>query len=465
MLTRIKISGFKSFQDFEMEFTPLTVVAGTNASGKSNLFDALMLLSRLAEADHLKKAFGHQRGELLELFTQYDKDCSAKIMSFEVEMLVDRLVRDAWGNEATLKYTRLRYKLCIERYSNENGLEDLKVIEEHLEKFNHSQDPWIKKIDKETLEHWRPQVKTGKRGIPYIETKLENGIKTVIVPQDGVQGGNKRRFPLHNATRTVLSSFDTVDFPHVFAAKEEMKSWKFLQLNPEELRKPTSKKSGEMLITASGANLAAALHRIKQTNDYALTIISRKLNQFLPNFIGVDVVDDLENQQYIIQLEDVDRNIYSSGVLSEGTLRLLTLCIIEQDEKYRGLICFEEPENGIHPYQIKAMVDLLKDLSIDFENIEKPLRQAIINTHSPTLVGYINQWQSDLFVSIWFSQIRNRIINNNNERMKVKVTSILPVQKNGQFSLEFEESDQKLTLHTVQRYLEQDYTPSTLLHG
>ncbi len=44
MITYIKIDGFKSFKDFEMGFTPSTVVAGVNASGKSNLFDALKLL-------------------------------------------------------------------------------------------------------------------------------------------------------------------------------------------------------------------------------------------------------------------------------------------------------------------------------------------------------------------------------------------------------------------------------------
>ena len=29
MITKIKIDGFKSFSDFEMEFSPLTVIAGT----------------------------------------------------------------------------------------------------------------------------------------------------------------------------------------------------------------------------------------------------------------------------------------------------------------------------------------------------------------------------------------------------------------------------------------------------
>ena len=68
MITYLKINGFKSFHNFEMEFTPLTIVAGTNAAGKSNLFDALNLLSRLAEVDKIHTAFREgQRGDLFEL--------------------------------------------------------------------------------------------------------------------------------------------------------------------------------------------------------------------------------------------------------------------------------------------------------------------------------------------------------------------------------------------------------------
>jgi len=101
MITRIEIHGFKSFHNFEMVFTPLTVVAGANGSGKSNLFDALKLLSRLAETD-LKTAFNEQRGNPSELFTQYDEDWYASEMRFGVEMLVNRTVRDNWGGEVDM---------------------------------------------------------------------------------------------------------------------------------------------------------------------------------------------------------------------------------------------------------------------------------------------------------------------------------------------------------------------------
>lgn len=337
-------------------------------------------------------------------------------------MLVNSKVKDAWGNEATLKYTRLRYELKIKRFTNSTGIEDLEVAYEHLENLRHQQDKWIKLITGKDIENWRPKVITGKRGIPYILTEVENDIPTVQVPQDGTTG-NKRRFPLKNATRTVLSSFDTIDFPHVLAAREEMRSWKFLELNPEDLRHPTSKNTGEDILSQSGKNLAAVLNRIKQEDAYSLKEISRKLQIFLPNFIEVDVIDDTENKQYLIKLKDKDKKEYSSRVLSEGTLRILTLCILEYDDRHTGLLCFEEPENGIHPFRISAMAQLLKDLCTDFTNIDIPLRQVIVNTHSPILVGNILElYMSDRNVSIHLSQMVNRSTTINHEKQKLSIT-------------------------------------------
>ena len=455
MITYLKINGFKSFHNFEMEFTPFTVIAGANASGKSNLFDALTLISKLAETDNLKKAFSEQRGEFIELFTQYGDDNCASEMDFTVDMLVNTTVKDAWGNIAKLKYTRLRYELSISRISNSSGIQDLVVTKENLVKLNHQEDTWVSKvIPKDELEHWRPKVSVGKRGIPYIETGIENGIATILVPQDGTTG-NKRRFPLMNATRTVLSSFDVIDFPHVLAAKEEMKSWRFLQLNPDDLRQATSKNNGEDTITISGKNLAAALYRIKTSDKFILKEISRKLNSFLPNFIEVDVVDDNENKQYLIKLKDTDKKEFSSRVLSEGTLRILALCILEYDDKHTGLLCFEEPENGIHPFRIKAMANLLKDLSVNFKDKDMPLRQVIVNTHSPVLVGNMLQWENDDTVSIWYAQIRTLISEIKNKRTKINITKINQVLKKEtlQHSLVFSEQDRKLTLSIVKEYL------------
>ena len=49
MLAQVTISGYKSLQGSTAKFTPFTVIVGRNNTGKSNLFDALRLLSHLAE--------------------------------------------------------------------------------------------------------------------------------------------------------------------------------------------------------------------------------------------------------------------------------------------------------------------------------------------------------------------------------------------------------------------------------
>lgn len=452
MITYLEISGFKSFHDFKMEFTPLTVIAGLNASGKSNLFDALMLLSRLAEV-RLKDAFKEQRGDFDELFTKYDEDKYAQEISFTVEMLINRHIKDAWGTEAELNYTRLRYKLIIERKENASGIEDLLIRHESLEKIKPQDDKWVKK-QKIKKELWSG-LRAGGSPEPFIKTDNESNKVAIKIRQDGKQGG--KATPANAASQTVLGGVNSVDFPHVFAAKEEMRSWRFLQLNPEDLRQPTSKKTGEDTITSTGKNLAAALFRIKQADSYNLVEISRKLNSFLPNFTKVDVLDDTENRQYIIKLTGDDGKIFSSRVLSEGTLRLLTLCILEYDEKYTGLLCFEEPENGIHPFRIKAMVELLKSLSSDFDDRIIPLRQILVNTHSPVLIGYLLAYKDDINVSIWYTQMRTLSAQIKTKRMKLNITKNLPVLNNNAVQQEMifsSEQDRKLTLANVKEYLQ-----------
>jgi predicted ATPase len=178
------------------------------------------------------------------------------------------------------------------------------------------------------------------------------------------------------------------------------------------------------------------------------------LQAFLPHFTEVDVIDDAANKQFLIKLKDKDNRAFSSRVLSEGTLRLLILCILEYDSKYTGLLCFEEPENGIHPFRIKAMVELLKDLSVDFYDEEMPLRQVIVNTHSPVVVGNLFSYENQPNVSIWYAKMASRITNINGTRLNINVTKLLPVENNPQLKIEFSAQEKTLTSGTVKRYLE-----------
>lgn len=53
MIREIQLRNWKSFQDATLYFDPLVVLIGTNASGKSNVIDALDFLSRIAQSKDL----------------------------------------------------------------------------------------------------------------------------------------------------------------------------------------------------------------------------------------------------------------------------------------------------------------------------------------------------------------------------------------------------------------------------
>lgn len=433
MITKIEIDGFKSFKNFSMEFTPFTVIAGINASGKSNLFDALELLSRLSTMS-LRDAFPDTRGTVNELFTIIDGDTYVDTMSFAVEMLVERKVKDNWGLEAEIKTPRLRYELKIERKKNSRGFDELSIIHENLDRISTKDDSWAKSIIPKERQYLWKNTQMGGSSTPFIYIETKNDLPSIFIRQDGKLGG--KATPAKTVSQTVLSGVNSVDFPHVFAAKEEMRNWRFMQLNPIDLRQPTiqdAKMSYD--ITHSGANLASALFRMKDEDEYILVEISRELIKFLPEYVGVDVINDEANKQFIIKLKHKDGKEFTSRVLSEGTLRLLALTIMQFDNRHRGLLCFEEPENGIHPQRIKLMTELLYNLSADFENDDMPLRQVIVNTHSPLLVREMMNIKGTSTNSVWLSKMTTLITEINGKRLKIKNTQIQPVSFNSEYSL------------------------------
>jgi predicted ATPase len=69
MITRIEIDGFKSFLDFQLDIPPFLALVGPNASGKSNLFDALKLVADLVLSPDADRALtGQLRGSARDLF-------------------------------------------------------------------------------------------------------------------------------------------------------------------------------------------------------------------------------------------------------------------------------------------------------------------------------------------------------------------------------------------------------------
>ncbi len=437
MITRIEISGFKSFHNFAVDLLPFQVFIGPNGVGKTNLFDAIVLLSDLAGENTLEEAFNRNRGEPGELFTYHPDGTRAKLMTLAVEMLIPRTVTEPTGKTLAVPSTRLRYELDIESRT-EDDKEHYFVKREDLFTIADSNDKWMKDhVSAKVRKNWALREKRP----PYIATTEEKDGGATIFRNQDAPGGGREAFTVGALDKTVLSSSNPLRFPTAYAAKQEMLHWRFLQLNPSALRNRSEAQSPVTLLP-DGSNLAAVLGRMSRENNATLPSILKDMTKMIPEMKNLTVRSVGENGASVVEVELKDGSKFSSRVLSDGTLRLLALVALKNDPKHSGVLCFEEPENGVQPQRLKQIVDVLFSLSSDLETQNPeggaPIRQVLINTHSPGLLASVPA-DSLFFVSMKLDP----------QGRETKIIPVRPV-------LIADESDQFYTWEQVKQYLDSD---------
>jgi len=117
--------------------------------------------------------------------------------------------------------------------------------------------------------------------------------------------------------------------------------------------------------------------------------VANRLSELINDVRKVWVDRDEKRELYTLNVTDRGGTSHPARALSDGTLRFLALAVLDLDPQSQGVICLEEPENGIHPQRIPAMLTLLRDIATNVDESigdDNPLRQVIINTHSPAVV-------------------------------------------------------------------------------
>lgn len=386
MLTRIRLQGFKSFEDAEVRFGPFTCIAGANGVGKSNLFDAIQFLRDLSEFPIIEAAArvrdpAGKRGDVRAIFMQ--GVYPPPDVKIEAEFIVPEKVYDDFNREAIPAATFLRYKLHL-RYveAGDKISERIELLEESL--------TYIQKGDARgelgfpcSPEFRDSAIKNKRRGAGFISTVSENGNVTIKLHQDGGSWGRPFQVPATPSPKTIVCGINTNDYPTILAARREMQSWTLLQLEPSALRKPDDF-SDDSHLTPHGAHMAATLLRLDAEAE-----VANRLAELLDDVGSVYVERDESRRTYTLHVSGRDGIGHPARSLSDGTLRFLALAILSTDPESGRLLCLEEPENGIHPLRIPAILQLLKEMAVNPEQAigaENPLRQVIINTHSPKVV-------------------------------------------------------------------------------
>lgn len=376
MLKRIHICGYKSLEDVEVCLSQLVVLFGPNAAGKSNLLDALQLLSKLGTSRTLKEAFDPPyRGKPLESFTIGQKGIKGLLeqerLSFSIEVdlslsdavveSVNRQIREmrrphGEGESkersklpARVRERELRYRIEVEMLPR-SGV--LRVADEYLAALNSKGEPTGKR--KPFLERQGERIHLrheGQAHPTYYDRYLDHTILSMP------------HYPPH--------------YPHLAAARRELESWLFFYFEPRERMRAANPVKEVRHIGLMGEELAAFLNTMKATDAKQFRGVEKALHALMPNIDGIEVeVSDLGEVELRLKEGGV---AIPARVLSEGTLRMLGLLALTGVDDAPALVGFEEPENGVHPRRIQLIAELLKT--------QETLRQTqyIVTTHSPIL--------------------------------------------------------------------------------
>lgn len=378
MITRIEVDGFKSLRGFSLELSPLTAIIGANGAGKSNLLDAMKLLSLLAQ-NNVTEALKSGRGAVRDQFSRTGSGVVDGIR-ISTDMLLATAPEHAEPRAPEAVQTRVRHVMEIARTTLPSGVEDVSVARERIDMLGHAGDAWIS-----AHPAFAPMARYGE----------EDNLRITVEPAPSPLDHARRQMTISYTRENVHSAADIgrhrsllgVTGPFMGGVIEdiaaELRAFRLVHLEAARLRLPSDRAAGAEL-SADGSNLPTALASLAP--DVRLQIRA-DLAELIPGFRSFDVVPADEELRLEIELTDGAR--VPARVLSDGTLRLVALLTLLRSARPGSVIAVEEPENGIYPGRLRAFVDKLVDATTPVGPELPP--QVVLTTHSPAILAALRE--------------------------------------------------------------------------
>jgi energy-coupling factor transporter ATP-binding protein EcfA2 len=336
MLRRVRIRNLRSLKDVTLEVGPLNVLVGPNGAGKSNILGAFEILREYTSRGQtalgdIAEAVGH---------LSHQGSRSPPPLSFEITGTIP----DSMGTHRIFNYLL------------EISSPHASYTQVTREAFSYS--------DRTPLTLLESPGKPPNTGLVQIFN--DDGTPLMAFSSGGMSALGMLAQQRAQEVESGLAKF-----------AREILAWQLLSPAPH-FSKQAEPAKREIRLNNEGTNLSSVLHSIYSEDYDAFSRIVNSLKAAVPEIKSVQVPVTSEGQTYVEVQENGARRPIPIWGLSDGTIALLQLFTLLENEKRPPLICIEEPENFVHPGLLEHVVDSLRRAS--------ETSQLLVTTHSPFLL-------------------------------------------------------------------------------
>jgi len=356
LLRTLKLTNLLSYGSGtkEIELEPLNVLIGPNASGKSNLIEAIALLQAAPSDFAAPIRAGGGIGEWL--WKGQREDAVATV-------------------ETTVDYPQgiapLRYRVSFTRVGQRMELVDEAIENERITA------PGADDV----FFFYRFQ-----QGHPVLS--MLSDPETTTAPPDEAEKGRLKRFLRRedlNPEQSVLSQRKDPDqYPELtyvgnqFAKMRLYREWTLGRHTPARL--PQKPDLPEDFLLEDASNLVLVLNSLEH-RPAMKGLLVEQLREFYERVEDITTKIQGGTVQVFLHEKGLNSPVPATR-LSDGTLRYLCLLTILCHPEPPPLVCIEEPELGLHPDILPSLGELLIEAS--------ERTQLIVTTHSDTLVSALS---------------------------------------------------------------------------
>ena len=370
MIRLIEALNYRCLRYISQPLDRFHVLVGPNASGKTTFLDIVSFLGLMVSEGSSETSVDRRSRNFHDLIWNREGD------SFELA-LEAAIPREFIRSKK--KYDTIRYEVRIGQVP-ESG--EVGILEERV-----TLRTWKKPIDRQGLlfpmepSHPASLLASRRAGEQVVVSKSLHGNVNFYAEVREDKGG-KGWVPSFRLAvqRSALSNLieDETKFPASTWLKRFLsESIEAFILNSLTIRKASPPGQGKGFKT-DGSNLPWVIEDLRKSETHFAEWL-RHLRTALPDLVDVQTVErDDDKHRYI-------KMCYKSGLelpswmVSDGTLRLLTLTLPAYlSGRLRGVYLIEEPENGIHPGAVET---LFQSLSSVYD------AQILLATHSPVILS------------------------------------------------------------------------------